>query len=146
MKKILVGLLVLAFGVTLARAQASSAVVPTAAQSGERNSQLTACNNKVSDLANQFPPLQKKRTALWAERKTIGTSGGDSAKYKLAGVDQDIAQVTKQIDGVTRQIDSEKRRCDELASKASGARSGSQAQPSSQAQQSGKPKGNGRRH
>jgi hypothetical protein len=107
MNRVLAGILVAAFGASVAAAQDSSAP----------NQQQTACHEKVVELTNQLSPLHKHRTALWTERKTIGSSGGDAAKYKLARLDHELTQVTKQIDGVTKQIDNEKKICDDLTAK-----------------------------
>ena len=114
-----------------AHAQGSSTAAPAGAQSGDRNAeQVAACHLKVNQLAEQLRPLQAKRTSLWAERKTIGHSGGETAKFKLANLDKELVQVTKQIDGVNGQINSEKKRCDDLAAKpASGARGEAPAKP-----------------
>jgi hypothetical protein len=129
MYRVLIGIfIVCTLGASLTHAQLT-AVAPASAQSSDKTSQqVNACQDKVIDLSGQLVPLQKKRTGLWTERKSIGTSGGDSAKYKLTNIDQEIAQVTKQIDGVTRQIDTEKKRCDDLTTKPSVARSNAQDQ------------------
>jgi peptidoglycan hydrolase CwlO-like protein len=122
MYKVLLGcVFACVLGVSSAGAQLS-AVAPAAAQSGDKVSeQVNACREKVNDLSNQLPPLQKKRSGLWTERKSIGTSGGDSAKYKLTHLDQEIGAVTKQIDGVNRQIEVEQKRCTELTAKPAAA-------------------------
>src|SRR5712692_7379244 len=127
MYRVLIGIFIVCMvGASLTHAQLT-AVAPANAQTGDKAAQqANACQDKVTDLSNQLTPLQKKRTGLWTERKTIGTSGGDSAKYKLANIDQEISQVTKQIDGVSRQIDTEKKRCEDLTVKPSTARSGEQ--------------------
>ena len=128
MYRVLIGILfVCTVGASLTHAQLT-AVAPANAQAGDKT-QVSACQDKVTDLANQLAPLQKKRTGLWTERKTIGTSGGDSAKYKLANIDQEISQVTRQIDGVSRQIDTEKKRCEDLTTKPATARSGAPETP-----------------
>ena len=130
MYRVLIGIfIVCTVGASLTHAQLT-AVAPAIAQTGDKTSQqVNARQDKVTDLSSQLVPLQKKRTGLWTERKTIGTSGGDSAKYKLANIDQEIAQVTKQIDGVSRQIDTEKKRCEDLTVKPSTARSNAQEPP-----------------
>src|SRR5262245_49157168 len=114
MKRLLaVCIFVPAFCVTLAQAQNAA---PTTGQSADKVSQqVAACNDKVTEISNQLPGLQKKRVGLLAERKTLGTSGGDSARYKLSRLDQEISQLQKQIDGVSTQVTTEKKHCDDLA-------------------------------
>ena len=112
MTRVLLGLLLVSvLHASSARAQNLSASAPAPGQS----QQVLVCHDKVAALSTQLSPLQKKRVALWTERKTVGTSGGDLARYKLAQLDQEIAQVQKQIDGVNNQIDSENKRCDDMA-------------------------------
>ena len=114
MTRVLLGLLLVSvLHASSGRAQnlSASATAPTLGQS----QQVLVCHDKVAALSNQLSPLQKKRVALSTERKTVGTSGGDLARYKLAQLDQEIAQVQKQIDGVNNQIDSENKRCDDMA-------------------------------
>jgi outer membrane murein-binding lipoprotein Lpp len=108
---LIVALYICALGTVPPKAQGTSN--PQSAQSD----QLFACQQKVNQLSEQVRPLQSKLASLRAERKGIGASGGEVARFKLANVDQEISQIVKQIDSVNGQITSEKRHCDELAGK-----------------------------
>ena len=134
MSKILGGLFLLAAlgGAAAAHAQNSSKAGQTGAQSADKKAELlAACHLKVNQLTEQLRPLHAKRAGFLTERKRVGQSGGETAKYKLSHLDQEIVRITKQIDGVNGQINSEKKRCDDLASKpASSVRSGAPAKRS----------------
>src|SRR5262249_25379647 len=107
---------VLASGASPIHAQNSIAVTQMSTQAGNKAEQAAVCGEKVVQLNEQLHPLHTKRNALWTERKSIGASGGEAAKNKLARIAGELLQVTKQIDGLTGQIDSEKRRCEGRAS------------------------------
>jgi hypothetical protein len=118
-------------GAQAGHAQMASTAVPSGGQSSNKQAeQLAACELKIAELSEQIRPLQLKRTGLWSERKTVGHSGGETAKFKLAAVDKELLQITRQLDGVNGQINSEKKRCDDLAAKASGARGAAPARQS----------------
>ena len=80
--------------------------------------QVETCRQHVVELTEQSRKQQTKLTTLRAERKTIGVSGGEVARFKLANLDQELRELTKQNQTVNAQIDSEKKRCDSLGSKA----------------------------
>jgi peptidoglycan hydrolase CwlO-like protein len=100
-------------GLLLIVTVATSAHAQTAAQSD----QLMACHQKVAQLHEQQRPLKAKLTGLRAERKGVSSSGGEVARFKLANLDQEIAQITKQIDAINLQISAENKRCEDLAAK-----------------------------
>jgi hypothetical protein len=66
---------------------------------------------------------------LRTERKTLGVSGGELVRYKLANLDQEIREHSKQNQSINAQIDSETKRCEILAAKAAAGNRGTQAQP-----------------
>lgn len=113
MRIVLIGLLsVCSLGALPAWAQSSTGVAPA-----PQSDQQFACQQKVTQLTEQTRPLQTKLSTLRTERRGIGASGGEVARFKLANLDQEISQLSKQLDGVNGQIAAEKKHCDELAGK-----------------------------
>ena len=124
-------------GARTAYAQGNSAAPPAGSQTVAQSSQsgasvsgqLETCRQHVIQLQEQARLQQTKLAGLRAERKTIGTSGGEVARFKLANLDQELRELSKQNQSVNAQVDSEKKRCDSLAAKASsGNRGGAQGQ------------------
>ncbi|HWP26118.1 MAG TPA: hypothetical protein VNL39_07220 [Xanthobacteraceae bacterium] len=99
--------------------------------------QLEACRQHVTQLDEQLRSRQKKLMSLRNERKTVGLSGGEVAKFKLASLDQEIRDLSRQSEQLIAQIDSEGARCEQLAAKMSS-RAGP-TQPQQQQQSPAKP-------
>jgi hypothetical protein len=89
------------------------------AQTSNAATQLETCRQHVIQLTEQSRTQQTQLTKLRAERKAIGVSGGEMARFKLANLDQEIRDLTKQNQSVNVQTESETKRCDGLAAKAS---------------------------
>ncbi len=79
--------------------------------------QLEACRRQVTQLDEQLRARQKRLVSLRNERKTVGLSGGEVAKFKLASLDQEIRELSRQSEQLISQIDSEGARCEQLAAK-----------------------------
>jgi chromosome segregation ATPase len=77
--------------------------------------QLEACRQHVTQLDEQLRARQKKLVSLRNERKTVGLSGGEVAKFKLSSLDQEIRELSRQSEQLIAQIDSEGARCEQLA-------------------------------
>lgn len=97
--------------------------------------QLEACRRQVSQLDEQLRARQKKLVSLRNERKTVGLSGGEVAKFKLASLDQEIRELSRQSEQLIAQIDSEGARCEQLAAKANNRPAPAQPQQQQQQQQ-----------
>jgi hypothetical protein len=82
---------------------------------------------------------QKKLVSLRNERKTVGLSGGEVAKFKLASLDQEIRELSRQSEQLILQIDSAGARCEQLAAKMNNRPAPAQPQPQQQQQQQQRP-------
>jgi hypothetical protein len=96
---------------------------------GSPAEQLQACRQNVVQLDERLRTQQKKLTSLRAERKTIGVSGGEVARFKLTTIDSEIRELSKQSQALLTQIETEGHRCDAIAAKMSGQSRGTQTQP-----------------
>lgn len=97
---------------------------------------IEACRRNVMQLDEQLRARQKKLLSLRNERKSVGLSGGEVAKFKLSSLDQEIRELSRQSEQLIAQIDSENARCEQLATKVSN-RAGApqpQAKPPQQQQ------------
>ncbi|HXF90122.1 MAG TPA: hypothetical protein VNK48_17375 [Xanthobacteraceae bacterium] len=101
--------------------------------------QLEACRRQVTQLDEQLRARQKKLVSLRNERKTVGLSGGEVAKFKLASLDQEIRELSRQSEQLISQIDSEGARCEQLAAKANNRPAPAQPQQQQQPQRPAKP-------
>jgi chromosome segregation ATPase len=126
MKKIFVGVVVFSAlgGAMQAHAQGSSA--PPQASLAD---QLESCRQNVVQLTEQSRGHRTKLASLRAERKTLGVSGGELVRYKLANLDQELRERSKQNQSIIAQIDSENKRCETLAARAAAGSRGTQAPP-----------------
>jgi seryl-tRNA synthetase len=79
--------------------------------------QLDTCRQNVIQLTEQARVQQTKLGSLRAERKSLGSSGGEMARYKLANLDQELKEHSKQYQNANAQAEAEKKRCDALAAK-----------------------------
>ena len=91
--------------------------------------QLDTCRQNVIQLTEQSRLEQAKLAKLRTDRKTLGASGGEVVRYKLANLDQEIREHSKQNQSLSAQVETESKRCDAIAARASGNR-GAPAQPS----------------
>jgi seryl-tRNA synthetase len=97
---------------------------------------IEACRRNVMQLDEQLRARQKKLLSLRNERKSVGLSGGEVAKFKLSSLDQEIRELSRQSEQLIAQIDSENARCEQLATRVSN-RAGApqpQAKPPQQQQ------------
>ncbi len=79
--------------------------------------QLDTCRQNTVQLTEQARVQQTKLVSLRAERKTLGSSGGEMARYKLANIDQELKEHSKQYQSASAQAEAEKKRCDTIAAK-----------------------------
>lgn len=91
---------------------------------GSLANQLDTCRQHVIQLTEQARIEQTKLVSLRAERKTLGSSGGELARYKLTNLDQELKEHSKQYQNANTQAENEKKRCDMLAAKAESANRG----------------------
>lgn len=116
-----------------ANSQSKGQVRPLHAQASPAE-QLAACRQNVTQLDEQLRARQKKLVSLRNERKTVGLSGGEVAKFKLTSLDQEIRELSRESERLIAQLDSEGARCEQLAAKLNG-RAPAQPQPPQQQQQ-----------
>ena len=93
--------------------------------------QLQTCRQNVVQLDEQLRIHHKKLFTLRGERRTIGVSGGEMARFKLATIDQEIRELSKQSQSLLTQIETERNRCDAIAAKIAGGDRSTQTQPPS---------------
>ena len=127
---------VIALGGTPAAYSQGSLGDQVVAHSGQPSTSVAAqvetCRQHVVQLAEQSRTQQTQLTKLRAERKTIGVSGGEMARFKLTNLDQEIRDLVKQNQSVNAQAESETKRCDNIGAKPvpSNRTTNSPAQPS----------------
>ena len=119
----LVILLAVLGGVPVAHAQGSPATQSGQAV-GSLTNQLDTCRQHVVQLTEQARVELAKLVGLRAERKTLGSSGGELARYKLTNLDQELKEHSKQYQNANTQVENEKKRCDALAVKVESANRG----------------------
>jgi len=99
--------------------------VPSTGQSAPTlTAQLDTCRQNSIQLTEQARVQQTKLVSLRAERKTLGSSGGEMARYKLANIDQELKEHSKQYQSANALAESEKKRCDTIAAKMEAASRG----------------------
>jgi hypothetical protein len=103
--------------IVLAALGGAPAVYAQGAPANSLAGQLDTCRQNVVQLTEQARVQQTKLVSLRAERKTLGTSGGEMARYKLANLDQELKEHSKQYQNASTQAETEKKRCDALAAK-----------------------------
>ena len=126
MSKILFGLVLWCVLAVLGGAPAAFAQGTSAAPQGGQSApslvaQLDTCRQNVVQLTEQARVQQTKLVGLRAERKTLGPSGGEMARYKLANLDQELKEHSKQYQNANTLAETEKKRCDALAAKVESA-------------------------
>lgn len=99
--------------------------------------QIQSCRQHVIQLNEQSRVTQKKLAALRSERKTIGVSGGEMARFKLTNIDQEIRENSRQHQSLITEIDAETKRCDSLEEKLA---SGNASPPAPTTKPAAKPK------
>jgi hypothetical protein len=86
--------------------------------------QLETCRQNTVQLTEQARVQQTKLVSLRAERKTLGSSGGEMARYKLANLDQELKEHSKQYQSANALAEAERKRCDTIAAKMEAASRG----------------------
>jgi hypothetical protein len=109
------------FGIVFAALGEAPAVHAQGSSPPTLASQLDTCHQNAVQLAEQARVQQTKLVSLRAERKTLGSSGGELARYKLANLDQELKEHSKQYQSANTQAETEKKRCDALAAKVESA-------------------------
>jgi uncharacterized protein (DUF3084 family) len=130
MKKFFVGVFVFSvFGGAMTAAMPAHAQGSSATPQAGLANQLESCHQNVVQLTEQSRGHRTKLASLRAERKTLGVSGGELVRYKLANLDQELKERSKQNQSTITQIDSETKRCELLAARAAAGSRGTQAPP-----------------
>ena len=107
---------ILALGDASAVCAQGTSVAPPTGQSALA-AQLDTCRQNSIQLAEQARVQQTKLVSLRAKRKTLGSSGGELARYKLANLDQELKEHSKQYQSANALAEAEKKRCDTIAAK-----------------------------
>jgi hypothetical protein len=100
-----------------AHAQGTSAAPSSGQSAPALAAQLDTCRQNSVQLTEQARVQQTKLVSLRAERKTLGSSGGEMARYKLANLDQELKEHSKQYQSANALAEAEKKRCDAIAAK-----------------------------
>jgi hypothetical protein len=100
-----------------AYAQSTSAAPSSGQSAPALAAQLDTCRQNSVQLTEQARVQQTKLVSLRAERKTLGSSGGEMARYKLANLDQELKEHSKQYQSAIALAEGEKKRCDAIAAK-----------------------------
>lgn len=111
-------------GIPVAYAQGTSTVPTTGQSAPALAAQLDACRQNSIQLTEQAHVQQGKLVKLRAERKTLGSSGGEMARYKLANLDHELREHSKQYQSANALAEAEKKRCDAIAAKMEAANRG----------------------